>query len=257
MTIMDTLKGGQTITTIVIGRNCSYVELRPMLHVGRVLVDGFGENQYAISGDRPIPLTHKGKTAPAWICSADRGTTVTISPYRQPDAEPALLDEDNPPEYSPGYLDRKKNRCMILVIQGDGLTLTEAYHVGPYLVRGRHAFQVADDTAPLTYRDGKTSLDLYVVDAARKTTANLFMHGDPAVMPAGEIPEDKKDSTGGFLAGSLYSMRTSPDMASRVWDGNVLKYGWELTANKRMIAIAFVLGVGVCFFGMLLLSMVL
>lgn len=259
MTFTDTLKGGQSITTLVIGRNCSYVELRPMLHIGRVLVDGFGENQYAISGDRPIPLTHKGKTAPVWICSADRGCTVTLEPYLQPGSLPDLLDETAPPEYSPGLLDRKKNKCMVLLVKPDGaLVIFDAYHVGPYLIRDQHAYQIADDTAPLTYRDGKTILDLYIVDASRKTTANLFMHGDPAIMPPGEIPKDRTDpDDGGFLAGSLYSMRTSPDLASRVWDGNILKYGWELQANKRMVAIAFLLGAGVCFFGMMLLSLVL
>ena len=260
MTIMDTLKGGQNVDTLVIGRNCSYVELKKMLHVGRVLIDGFGENQYAICGDRPVPLTNNGKTAPAWICSADRGCTVSLAPYLQPESVPALLDDPNPPTYSPGILDRKKNLCKVLIVQADGgvLILTDAYHVGPYLIRDdTTAYQVADDTRPLSYRDGKKTVDLYIVDAARKTTITLFMDGDPAIMPAGEILPDRTDPTGGFLAGSLYSMRTSPDMASRVWDGNVLKYGWELQANKRMVAIAFLLGAGLCFLGMMFLSLIL
>ncbi len=262
MAIMDSLKGGQSVNVLVIGRNCSHVELTSMLHVGRVLVDGLGDNQYAVSGDPPVPLTDpRGKTAPAWICSADRGCTVSLEAYLHPGSLPAtLIDDENPPEYSPGFWDRKirkQNLCMILLVREDGLALSQAYHVGPYLFCGGQVYQVADDTRPFSFKEGKPLRDLYIVDADRRTTANLFMHGDPAIMPAGEIPGDRIDPTGGFLAGTLYSMRTSPDMASRVWDSNILKYGWELQANKRMVAIAFFLGAGLCFLGMMFLSLIL
>lgn len=262
MSTMETLKGGATVETLVIGRNCTHIEQKKMLYIGRVLVDGFGEHQYAMSGDRPIRLTVGKKTADVFICSADRGTTATLE-IHNPD--PANLREEEPEKVKlePGILDRltKKGMVKALLITSDcaAARIVDMRKVGRFLIHSSGAvFKIADDTPPLRYKTGRKTADIYVVSAATCTTANLFLHGDPAVPgQKGILPDRIDPETKGFYAGSMYSLRTSPDMASRVWDSNVLKYGFELTANKRMVAIAFVCGMGVCFFGMLLLGMLL
>ncbi len=262
MTTMETLKGGQTVDTLVIGRNCTHLEQKKMLYIGRVLVDGFGENQYAMSGDRPIRLTVGKKTADVFICSADRGTTATLE-LHNPDPENIPEADPEKVKLETGLLDSitKKGMVKVLLISPDctAARIVDMRKVGRFLIYSNGTvFKIADDTPPLRYKIGRKTADIYVVSAATLTTANLFLHGDPAVPgQEGILPDRVDPETKGFYAGCMYSLRTSPDMASRVWDSNVLKYGFELTANKRMVAIAFICGMGVCFFGMLLLGMLL
>lgn len=264
MGIVDTLRGGQPVDTLVIGRSCSHIEQKKMLLIGRVLIDGFGDGQYAISGDRPIKLTVGKRTIDAYVCCADRGTTVTLGKY----LSPGQADE-TPDELSASVkLDtggllarlRKKGWIKALIISPDGETaeLADVRKVGPYLVNGdRTLFRIADDTAPLSMKSGRKTIPIYIVDRERRITASLFMDGNPAIMPSDEIKPDTVDKTGGFRAGTLFSLRTSPDLASTVWDSNLIKFGWELATPKRMMLIAFIAGIGTCFFGMLILGMLM
>jgi len=263
MTISETLKGGATVHTLVIGRNCSHVELKTMLYLGRVLVDGLGERQYAMTGDDPIRLTVGKKIVPALICCEDRGTTATLTRYIRPGH---VAEEIEPPEKvdlpAPPLLERifKKPallKALILSADCSAAEIVDVQQVGPFLHHQGtgNLYRVADDTPPMTLQIGRKLYDCYMVSATG-ATVRVFMHGDPSIMPADDIPPDRMVN-GGFHAGSLYALRTSPDLAAQVWDGNIIKYGFQLTESKRMIAIAFVVGAVSMLLLLLLISMIL
>lgn len=262
MTISESLRGGATVHTLVVGRNCSHVELKTMLYLGRTLIDGLGERQYAMTGDDPIRLKVGKKTLTAFICCEDRGTTATMARYVNPGT---VAEEIEPPEKAhlpgPGLRDRIMSRTpplKALVLSEDctAAEVIDVRQVGPFLYRHDTGalYRVADDTPPMTLQIGRKSFDLYICSTGR--TANLFLHGDPSVMPPDEIPPNRIVN-GGFYAGSLFALRTSPDLASQVWDGNIIKYGWQIAENKRMIAIAFVVGAVSMLLLLLLISMML
>lgn len=264
MTTSETLKGGATVHTLVIGRNCSHVELKSMLYLGRTLVDGLGERQYAMTGDGPIRLKVGPKTVAAFVCCEDRGTTATLARYVR---SGTVAEEIAPPEkaHLPAVPLRDRLfsktpplKALVLAPDCTAAEVIDVRQVGPFLYHHDTGalYRVSDDTSPMTLKIGRKSFDLYVVSAATGRTANLFLHGDSSVMSPEEIPPNRIVN-GGFYAGSLFALRTSPDLASQVWDGNMIKYGWQITENKRMIAIAFVVGAVSMLLLLLLISMML